>query len=62
MKEEENILPGKDQLLSCDVCMKEIPHSAAQTSEGEEYIMYFCGLECYKKWKSTEQENKSDTK
>ncbi len=56
MKEEE-----KKPLISCDVCRKEIPRSAAQTYEGEEYVMHFCGLDCYNQWKPTEEEEEKKT-
>ena len=49
--------PSEDKLLSCDVCMKEIPASGAKGEEVEEYIYYFCGPECYKAW---QQQDKTD--
>jgi len=33
--------------ISCLVCLKEIPLSAALTPEGGDYIGQFCGIECY---------------
>jgi hypothetical protein len=33
--------------LECEVCLKEIPPSAAFTPEGSEYVGHFCGIECY---------------
>lgn len=33
--------------VSCIVCLKEIPLSAALTPEGGDYIGQFCGIECY---------------
>lgn len=32
-------------------CLKLIPKSAAMSPEGEDYIKYFCGQECYVAWK-----------
>ncbi len=57
---EEETKHPEMPFIKCDECLKEIPQSVAQTYEGEEYFMYFCGLECYKKWKSTSDENKSE--
>jgi len=37
--------------VDCEICLKEIPKSVAVTEEGEDYIHYFCGLECYTIWK-----------
>ncbi len=37
--------------VGCEVCLKEIPKSVATTEEGEDYVHYFCGLECYTSWK-----------
>ena len=36
--------------LSCDVCLREIPRSAAMTVEGADYVGEFCGLECYQEF------------
>lgn len=36
--------------LACSICRIEIPLSAALTPEGEQYVEYYCGLECYETW------------
>lgn len=44
-------------LIQCEVCLREIPRSEAHVAEAEDYIVHFCGLECYGKWvKDAEQE------
>ncbi len=45
---------GEDITVSCDVCLKEIPPSVAQIEEIGDYVLYFCGVDCYQKW---QQEN-----
>lgn len=42
--------PIAQETVACDVCRKEIPRSEAKSAEGEDYILYFCGLECQDKW------------
>ena len=37
----------KSQQVSCSICRKEIPLSAALTPQGADYVGYFCGIECY---------------
>lgn len=37
-------------LVPCEVCMKEIPRSVARSAEADDYVVYFCGLECYEDW------------
>lgn len=39
-------------ILTCDVCLAEIPESVAVSQEADEYTQHFCGLECYSKWKT----------
>jgi len=39
-----------DKKVPCDVCLKEIPASLAMVAEAEDYVQYFCGLECFEKW------------
>jgi hypothetical protein len=38
------------QLVSCEVCLKSIPVSEARSAETEDYVAYFCGLDCYDLW------------
>lgn len=38
------------EMLSCEVCLSEIPASVAQSLEGPDYVHHFCGLECYDRW------------
>ncbi len=46
-------------LLSCEVCLKEIPASETKIAEAEDYVLYFCGIECYDRWhrQATDPEN-----
>ncbi|MDH5181935.1 MAG: DUF3330 domain-containing protein [Gammaproteobacteria bacterium] len=41
--------------VPCNVCLKEIPLSAARSEESETYVLHFCGLHCYDKWRSQEE-------
>lgn len=47
---KDSVLPDEDQLISCELCLKSVPISEAEVSEAEEYVAYFCGLECYDSW------------
>jgi len=44
------------QIIECEVCLKEIPKSGAFSEETSDYVMYFCGLECYDKWREQDKE------
>jgi hypothetical protein len=46
----------QDEKVACEICLKEIPISEAKSEEATDYVLHFCGLECYTKWK--EQNNK----
>ncbi|MDX2503749.1 MAG: DUF3330 domain-containing protein [Gammaproteobacteria bacterium] len=37
--------------VSCEVCLKNIPAPYAQSEEVSDKVAYFCGLDCYEKWK-----------
>ena len=43
-------LPDDEQLISCESCLKSAPLSEASSREAEEYVAYFCGLDCYNLW------------
>ncbi|MCW9012456.1 MAG: DUF3330 domain-containing protein [Gammaproteobacteria bacterium] len=38
------------ELISCEICLKSIPKSDSTSAEADDYIAYFCGLECYDQW------------
>lgn len=54
------IKPAVEKQVPCEICLKEIPVSEAKSDEASDYVFYFCGLECYAKWKEREQ-NKNST-
>ncbi len=39
------------ETISCEVCHREIPFSEANRFEAQDYVVHFCGLECYATWK-----------
>ncbi|MEN8711453.1 MAG: DUF3330 domain-containing protein [Arenicellales bacterium] len=47
----EKLFPTEPTLIDCEICFKEIPDSVAMTEEGEDYVVHFCGLDCYAAWK-----------
>ena len=40
--------------VECSVCLKEVPHSEASSAEGRDYVLYFCGTDCYQQWEAEE--------
>jgi len=42
--------PVEATLVSCEVCLKEIPKSEATVPEAVDYFVYFCAPDCYQKW------------
>jgi len=36
--------------IRCEICLAEIPQSEAVSAEAQDYVLYFCGLECYRTW------------
>lgn len=52
----------EDELVSCDICRKEVPLSEAKMPEAVDYVAHFCGLECYAKWKSDQQQQEDKQK
>lgn len=47
------------ELVKCEVCLKEIPKSEAKNAEAQDYVAYFCGLECYEEWEEEERKAKT---
>ena len=46
---------GDHELLQCEVCLKEVPASEATSAEGRDYVLYFCGADCYEQWREQEE-------
>jgi hypothetical protein len=57
---KQSVLPTDEQRISYEVCLKSIPLSESNSAEAEEYITYFCGLECYDLWVHQEEADTSD--
>ena len=38
------------EVISCEICLAEIPADMAHSSEGPDYVHHFCGLDCLGKW------------
>jgi hypothetical protein len=55
----EHPKPELPEQIACEICMKEVPKTEALNAEGAEYVLYFCGLDCYTKW-SGEHPGQSD--
>ena len=47
------------QLVPCAVCLREIPKSAACSAEDQDYVLYFCGLDCYEDWSADQIREKT---
>jgi len=60
LKKPENL---SEELVSCKVCLKEIPRSVASSQEGSDYVLYFCGDNCFVEWQKDQSgAGKPDTK
>ncbi len=53
--------PTEVETVQCDICLAEIPASEAKSAEADEYVMHFCGLDCYDKWRRQSDEPKVST-
>jgi hypothetical protein len=40
-----------DFQIRCPVCEHEVPLSEVVVREASDYVAYFCGLECYERWR-----------
>ena len=38
--------------VSCALCQHEIPLSETVVPEALDYVIYFCGLDCYDRWRA----------
>ncbi len=45
--------PVHAELVACEVCEKEVPKTESTVAEAADYVMFFCGLDCYQEWKKS---------
>lgn len=57
MIEQKKII--EPEKVACEVCFKEIPISEATSVKATDYIVYYCGLDCYDKWRKQEEKPES---
>ncbi len=58
MTDKDKPRPPEERRVACAVCMKEVPVSAAKSEEASDYVYYFCGSDCYAKWRRKWNENR----
>ncbi|MGD8572380.1 MAG: DUF3330 domain-containing protein [Gammaproteobacteria bacterium] len=46
-----------EKTVSCEECKKEVPLSGAFSSEAQDYVLYFCGQECFNHWRKKAEQN-----
>ncbi|MFA6922380.1 MAG: DUF3330 domain-containing protein [Gallionella sp.] len=39
------------EIVVCEICRKEVPLTEAVMPEVVDYVVQFCGLDCYAKWR-----------
>lgn len=37
-------------VFSCEVCLKGVPADSAKSSDTQDYVHHFCGLDCLERW------------
>lgn len=47
----EKSRPVAPKKVSCEVCRKQLPATDGIRHEVSDYVMWFCGMDCYKTWR-----------
>ena len=58
----ENAKAPHEALVECEVCLKEVPLSAAKSEEAQDYVAHFCGIACFAKWKEEHEKQEKGEK
>jgi hypothetical protein len=37
--------------VTCNICHREVPRAESLSAEGQDYLWFFCGLDCYEQWR-----------
>jgi len=43
------------ELISCEICLKEVSAIESKLSEVDDYVLHFCGIECYDQWHNSSE-------
>ena len=46
-------------LVPCENCQKEIPKALALSAKDQDYVLYFCGADCYEDWSADQIKEKT---
>lgn len=38
------------KVVSCAVCLAEVPADAVSVMDAQDYVLHFCGLDCLEAW------------
>ena len=55
----DNRKTPEDVRVACEICLREIPASEARIAEATDYVLHFCGLECYARWRNQDDEQET---
>lgn len=50
------------EYVKCEVCLTEVPGGDAHHTETKDYVLYFCGLDCYQQWQKQQTTETPDSK
>jgi hypothetical protein len=42
--------PDIPERVECQVCHRQLPAAQALRQEADDYVLWFCGSNCYRKW------------
>jgi hypothetical protein len=45
-------MDSDNKVMTCGSCGRQVPRSEAVVAEAQEYMMYFCGVDCLDEWRS----------
>ncbi|NIP73789.1 MAG: DUF3330 domain-containing protein [Gammaproteobacteria bacterium] len=46
--------------VSCELCRKEVARSEAKSAEGRDYVLFFCGIDCYEQWCKDQEDGRAE--
>jgi hypothetical protein len=44
--------------VGCAECLREVPESEALVREAQDYVLFFCGEDCYAVWRQRAEHEK----
>jgi hypothetical protein len=53
--------PQAPEQVTCEICHRQLPAEEALRREVDDYVLWFCGQDCFTRWRSDSSGGREET-